>query len=27
VRSSWGNSSNPNATQSLVKKIRANPGI
>jgi hypothetical protein len=27
IRSSWGNTANPNATQSLVKKIRANPGI
>jgi mono/diheme cytochrome c family protein len=27
VRSSWGNAANPNATPSLVKNIRANPGI
>jgi hypothetical protein len=27
VRSSWGNAANPNTTPSLVKNIRANPGI
>jgi mono/diheme cytochrome c family protein len=27
IRSSWGNGANPNATKSLVEKIRANPGL
>ena len=27
VRSSWGNDAPPNATKSLVKNIRANPGL